>query len=234
MVYKLFDFSNMKKIHKLLLAFIPFVTSCTAYQVIDSGYDSNINFSHYKSFAWIPVSDSTNTPYDNSEFRNSLIKKITQQLIKQKYVATNDTPDFYIELIVSYTNQMRFEDVPVPQFIPYSNNQPMRGSTSSSANRGNTNYQTTASNYVPTPRVHFESAGPTKSETPCKTVAVGYMEDFVTINIIDSKTNEVILSITSEADIDCGNEIPDSSKSIAKHLVKKLLQMRKENFYSNL
>ena len=223
----------MKRIQLLLLAFIPFITGCTAYTVIDSGYDSTINLSKYKSFAWLPITDSSNTPYDNSEFRNSLIKNLTKQLIKQKYVTVNDTPDFYIELIVSYTNKMRFEDVPVPQFVGYSNNLSIRGNTSS-ASRGNTNYQTTTSNYVPTPNVHFESEGPTKSEIPCKMVAVGYMEDFVSINIIDSKTNEVILSITSEADIDCGNEIPDSSKSIAKHLIKKLLEMKKENLYSNL
>lgn len=188
---------------KLFFTLIPLITicSCREYKIMDAGYDSNINFSNYKSFSWLPVNDTANNPYDNSKFRNALMKDFTKQMIKRKYILQPDTADFYLDLIVSNCKQTRLEDSLVPTVQLYM-------------------YHTSKS-YVPPPRKYVSKT-------------VHYIEDYVTINMVDRKTNQLILSVTSEADIDLGDVIPNSPNCVSKGLFKKFLKLQKESLGSNL
>jgi hypothetical protein len=143
----------------------------------------------------MPVNDTANNPYDNSKFRNALIKDFTAQMIKRKYILQPNTSDFYLDLIISYRNQTRTEDSLVrnfPRTYPY-----YPGRT----------YNPSPGYYVP------------------KTVH--YVEDYIKINMVDRKTNELILSVTSEADINLGDEIPNSANCISKNLFKEYLKLQR-------
>ena len=185
----------MKVIINFVFAFILMATlqSCQAYQVIDSGYDANIDFSKYKSFSWLPVRDTTNNSlYDNQEFRTAIIQDFTKQIIRRKYMLEKDTPDFYLDLNISYSKEIRYEDSLVPQAQSFVN-------------------------YIP-PRYY-----PNKYATR----KVDYVKDYVTINMVDRKTNQLMMSATSEADIDRGGEIPDTYNSITRNILRKFLKMKK-------
>jgi uncharacterized protein DUF4136 len=224
----------MKNCINLLIASILLIITCSchAYKVIDSGYNDEVNISNYKTFSWLPETDTTNSKYDNSEFRNSIITDFTKQLIKQKYTAVTDTPAFYIDLNISYSNQTRYEDYLVPQapqMQAYSN-RVSGGVSNMVAPRDIKPTVSSGNNSLSTTTFNFTTSAP-RSYCPniYDTRAVCYIEDFVTINIIDSKTDEVILSITSEADINLGDGIPDSPNSIAKNLARKFQQLKKES-----
>ncbi|HEX7415151.1 MAG TPA: DUF4136 domain-containing protein, partial [Bacteroidia bacterium] len=148
-------FGGMKHI-KSFFAFTLLIAtySCREYKIIDSGYDSSIDFSKYKSFFWLPANDTANSPYDNSNFRNALVRDFTKQMVKHKYSLQTDSADFYLDLIVSYCNKTKLEDslVPTVHLFPY-----YPGRTY------------TAGRYV--------------------SKMVRYVEDYVTINMIDRKAN---------------------------------------------
>jgi hypothetical protein len=172
--------------------------SCTAYRIIDSGYDANSGFSKYKSFSWLPVIDTTNSRYDNKKFREAIINDFTKQIIIKKYVLELDTPDFYLDLNISYNNQTRDEDYIVPQYHSYV--------------------------YYTHPKYYPETYA---------TKTAYYVENYITINMIDRRTNQLISSVTSEADIDSGAEIPDTFNSITRNILRKFLKMKKYAASSN-
>lgn len=166
--------------------------SCTAYQVIDSGYDANSDFVKYRSFAWLPVTDTTNSIYDNDEFRTAMITDFTKQIMKRKYILQNDTPDFYLDLIITFTRETRVDDSIVPQY--------------------HSDVHYTHPKYYPNKYVPR---------------TVNYVKDYVTINMVDRKTDQLIASVTSEADIDRGGDIPDFYKSITRNILRKFMKMKK-------
>ncbi len=187
--------SYMKVIINFIFVFILMVTlqSCQAYQVIDSGYDANFDFSKYKSFSWLPVRDTTNNSlYDNQEFRTAIIQDFTKQIIKRKYLLETDTPDFYLDLTITYSKEIRYEDSLVPQIHSYP--------------------------YYVQPRYY---------QNKYVTRRVDYVKDYVTINMVDRKTNQLMMSVTSEADIDRGGDIPDTYNSITRNILRKFLKMKK-------
>jgi len=114
-------------------------------------------------------------------------------MIKQKYLVNKDTPDFYLDLVITINKNTRYEDTIVHQAHDF-------------MLRYNRPY---------TPPVYA-------------TKMVKYIEDCITINMIDRETNRVVLSITSKADINIGDDIPNSSNVITKGLMKEFLRMRKE------
>lgn len=63
----------MKK--KILLPFIAVILliGCGVYNNISSDYDRSADFTKYKTFAWLPDKDSSNTPYNNQIIRNNTI-----------------------------------------------------------------------------------------------------------------------------------------------------------------
>jgi len=190
----------MKNCFKFIYISVLIITlqSCTAYQVIDSGYDANSSLSKYKSFSWLPDIDTTNSRYDNKKFREAIINDFTKQIIKRKYVFELDTPDFYLDLNISYNNQTRDEDYIVPQYHSYV--------------------------YYTHPKYYQETYA---------TKTVYYVEDYITINMIDRKTNQLISSVTSEADIDNGAEIPDAYNIITRNILREFLKMKKHAASSN-
>jgi hypothetical protein len=45
----------------------------TTYNAVSTDYDRSVNFSQYKTFAWLPdKADTVNTPYNNEIIRNNI------------------------------------------------------------------------------------------------------------------------------------------------------------------
>ena len=79
------------------------------------------------------------------------------------------------------------------------------------------------------PRTYPYYPGRTYNPSPGYYVpkTVHYVEDYIKINMVDRKTNELILSVTSEADINLGDEIPNSANCISKNLFKEYLKLQR-------
>ena len=52
--------------------------------------------------------------------------------------------------------------------------------------------------------------------------------------MVDRKTNQLIASVTSEADIDRGGDIPEFYKSITRNILHKFMKMKKYAVSSNV
>lgn len=177
----------------LSISLLLMLFSCSEYKIIDAGYDADVDFRKYRSFDWFPINDTTETIYDNMRFRSCLKRDFINRMLKKGYLVNVDNPDFYIDLIITYSNEQKIVDTIVPQIHPF----PYR----------------VGGNYYPT--VYAPKL-------------VKYVEDNITINMVDRVSNKLILSITSKADINIGNTIPDSSSAITRNLMIKFLRMRKE------
>ena len=112
--------------------------------------------------------------------------------MKGKYLLNKGSPDFYLDLIISTHDTIKYEDSVAYQVHPYI-------------------YRI---NHPYTP--------------PHYTITKKSVADYVTINMVDSKTNKLILSITSEANIKLGDDIPDSPTAITRNLMIRFLKLTKQ------
>ncbi|MBI2268775.1 MAG: DUF4136 domain-containing protein [Bacteroidetes bacterium] len=98
----------MKLIAKIITGIIAVaIAGCNIYTATYSNYDRSVDFTKYKTFAWLPDSgivtkkDSfTNTPYDNDIIRNNTKNYIIHCLGERGYRVQVDTPDVLVQLVL--------------------------------------------------------------------------------------------------------------------------------------
>lgn len=117
----------MKKgLHILLfIAFILFMIKCSVYNEIYSEYDHSVDFTQYKSFAWLPDSGITarkdsfrNTAYDNDVIRNNAKNYINHQLMDRGLNIHVDHPDALFQLVLLNEKRQRITTYLQP-YYPY-------------------------------------------------------------------------------------------------------------------
>ena len=87
------------KIFLLLIAFV-LLAGCGVYNNISSDYDRSVDFTKYKTFAWLPDKDSTNTPTNNQIIRNNTINYFSHCMGERGMKANVDSPDVLLLLVV--------------------------------------------------------------------------------------------------------------------------------------
>ncbi|MBK6861639.1 MAG: DUF4136 domain-containing protein [Saprospiraceae bacterium] len=180
----------------LSLTSIMLLAACGVYNNISSDYDRSVDFTKYKTFAWLPDKDSTNTPTNNQIIRNNTINYFSHCMGERGMKANVDSPDVLLQLVVysvkkEYTTTSpAFYNYPSynysnPYYYPYPNSYYYR----SHNYRNYYNYNSIYSgNYSNTNRSYT-------------TQKVEYTQSIITLNVIDAKQNKLVWLGTAEGDL---------------------------------
>ena len=78
-----------------------FATSCGIYTQISVTSDNTIDFSKYKTFAWLPDDvDTANSPYNNGIIRNNLKNYFGQGFSERGYNVNLELPDVLLQIVI--------------------------------------------------------------------------------------------------------------------------------------
>ena len=180
----------MKKI-LILSALVILLASCsTTYKTVYSEYDRSVDFTQYKTFAWLPdKTDTVNTPYNNQIIRNNIRNYLGQCLSDRAYSFNAENPDLLLQLVITNTKKEKVQsNTSYPPFYYY---RPYYF--------GSLYYIPYHYNYY---YRYYPMYGPygygSLSSTTQKTE---YMNGAITLNVIDRKTNKLVWTGTAEGDI---------------------------------
>lgn len=171
----------MKQIIFWCIPLMLILSNCTAYNKVYSDYDRTANFTQYKTFAWLPDSDTANTTFNNQIIRNNTLNYFTHCMGERGLQAEPESPDVLLQLVVrSLPKQMSITSA-VHQGSVY-------------GGRGNPYYYPNPNNYFyPSP---FLSA-----RTTYVTERVDYTESTITLNVYDRRLNRLVWTGTAKGDL---------------------------------
>ena len=178
----------MKKILMILNSvIIVMLMGCSStYNLVSSDYDKSVDFTKYKTFAWLPDrADTVNTPYDNQIIRNNIRNYLGQCMSDRGYSVDLENPGLLLQLVItnakkeSVTTSYQSSNYYRPYYYgssyysPYQHNYYYRGYQSY-----NYSYPSTITSQ--------------KQE---------YVEGAITLNFVDSKTKQLVWTGTAKGDI---------------------------------
>lgn len=174
-----------------ILISLAMVTGCSnIYNVVSSDYDRSVDFSKYKTFAWLPdKADTANTPYNNEIIRNNIRNYYGLCMSDRGFSIDLENPDLLLELVVTNAKKERLissyqSSYPSSYYYrPY-----YYGSSYYSPYQHNYYYRGYPS-YIYT----YPSSITTKNQE--------YVEGAITLNFIDSKTKQLVWTGTAKGDI---------------------------------
>lgn len=181
----------MKKIlWAITTIFIVMLIGCgTTYNTVSSDYDRAVDFTQYKTFAWLPdKADTINTPYNNEIIRNNIRNYFGQCMSDRGYNVDLENPDLLMQLVITSAKKERiFTSYPSSYYYnPY-----YFGSFYYSPYSYGYYYR-----YYPTYRYGY-SGYPGFSTTQKQE----YVKGSITLNLIDRKANKLVWSGNAEGDI---------------------------------
>src|SRR5574338_1249597 len=114
------------------LVAIILLAGCGVYNNIYSDYDRSVDFTKYKTFAWLPDQDSSNTPTNNQIIRNNTVNYFSHCMGERGMKANVDTPDVLLQLVVKSVKKEYTTTTPAyysssyyhysnPYYYPYPN-----------------------------------------------------------------------------------------------------------------
>ena len=170
--------------------FIVMLVGCsTTYNAVSSDYDKSVDFTKYKTFAWLPdKADTSNTPYNNEIIRNNIRNYFGLCMSDRAYTFDAENPDLLMQLVITNTKKERVISSYQSSYYyrpyyygshyysPYSYGYHYR------------NYSTYRYGY---------SGYPGYSTTQKEK----YVNGSITLNLIDRKANKLVWSGTAEGDI---------------------------------
>ena len=192
------------------------ITSCSQnrYSVISSDYDRGVNFSKYRTYAWLPDKDNLTNLESNAIVRNN-IKNFFSHELNENYAFSPDTatPDVLLEIKVTVVDKKKFEEHAVfsqPSAIQY--NTYLYTGDPYSRNR-----YSSGPYYSPFPNPYIYSGSNTAYFNTRVTQYVQESHDFkestLTLNMIDTKLNRLVWAVSVQADVYDGSTY-DLSKEI--------------------
>lgn len=194
-------FDKITKI--LLLSFIlaVLISGCSTYDNVASTYDETIDFSKYKTYAWLNTHKSdTTTYYSNDIIENNAKNYVDHELADRGYSVNLEEPDLLLELVL--INEKKQETVTNPYncdnntFYNYSYN-PSYNNNPYFNNPYYNNY-----NYYYYQQYHQPYNVSNCDYSICNTSqVVEYTKGTITINIIDRKLNKLVWTGSAEGDI---------------------------------
>lgn len=168
-----------KIILPILLLFA--IAGCGVYTNVYSDYDKTIDFNKYKTFAWLPDKDTSDTQYNNQIIRNNTINYFSHCMGLRGMKANIDTPDIFLELVIVSVKKQTTVTTPLysttptyqanPYYYPYPNTY-----------------------YYHSPYYYNYSYGSI-------TKKVEYVESTIALNVIDRKQNKLVWKGAAEGDL---------------------------------
>ena len=207
----------MKKILWILtsIVMVILIGCSTTYNAVSSDYDRSVDFTKYKTFAWLPdKADTANTPYNNEIIRNNIRNYYGQCMSDRGYFFDAENPDVLIHLVITNAKKERvISTFPSSYYYrPY-----YYGSYYYSPYRFGYYYN------------HYPSFGYGYSRGYATTQKQEYVNGAITLYFIDTKSKAIVWSGTAEGDIyDASNISQDLHPAVHKILdqypVKPLLK----------
>jgi Domain of unknown function (DUF4136) len=180
-----------KRTHTSLLAVsfflgISILIGCGIYTKISVSSDNSVNYSNYKTFAWLhDNADTNNSPYNNSIIRNNLKNYFGKSFAERGYKVNLDTPDVLLQIVIVNKNRNQ-EIIYQPEPYLYYDCSYYYCSIYYSPNEFDYYYRNSS------PYCYGNGA--------CKRT-IEYVEGSITLNVIDRKLNKLIWSGTAKGDI---------------------------------
>lgn len=174
----------------LSIAIIMGLVGCsTAYNAVSTNYDRSVDFSQYKTFAWLPdKADTANTPYNNEIIRNNIRNYFGQCMSDRGYKFNSESPNILMQLVITNAKKERV-------ITSYPSNYYYRP------------YYFGSFYYTPYPfgyyYRHYPTYGYGYSGFPGYSSAQKqeYVNGSITLNFIDRKNNKLVWTGTAEGDI---------------------------------
>ena len=173
-----------KKIFLPLIATI-FLAGCGVYNNIYSDYDHSADFTKYKTFAWLPDKDSSNTATNNQIIRNNTINYFSHCMGERGMKANVDSPDVLLQLVVKSVKKEYTTSTPA--FSGYS-----------SFNYSNPYYYPYPNSYYYRSQNYYNYYNYNQSYITTK---IEYTQSSITLNVIDTKENKLVWMGTAEGDL---------------------------------
>jgi len=185
----------MKKIllRSVIIIILAMQMRCSStYNIVSSDFDRSVDFTKYKTFAWLPdKADTANTPYNNDIIRNNIRNYLGQCMSDRSYSFNADSPDLLMQLVITNAKKER-------QISSYQSSYP-----SSYYYRpyyyGSSYYSPYGSNYYyrgygyQSFNYSYPSTITTRKEE--------YVEGAITLNFVDAKTKQLVWTGTAKGDI---------------------------------
>lgn len=184
----------MKKILLILnsVIIIMMISCSSTYNLVSSDYDRSVDFTKYKTFAWLPdKADTANTVYNNEIIRNNIRNYLGQCMSDRNYSVDLENPDLLMQLVITNAKKQRLvnsyqSSYPSSYYYrpyysgslyysPYQYGYYYRG------------YGHQSFNYS------YPSTITTRKEE--------YVEGAITLNFIDAKTKQLVWTGTAKGDI---------------------------------
>lgn len=161
------------------------LAGCGVYNNIYSDYDRSVDFTKYKTFAWLPDQDSSNTPYNNQIIRNNTINYFSHCMGERGMKANVDTPDVLLQLVVKSEKKEYTTTTPAYYSSPY--------------------YHYSNPYYYPYPNSFYYRSPYYFSYYNYNhgyiTKKVEYTQSTITLNVIDVKQNKLVWMGVAEGDL---------------------------------
>lgn len=195
------------KISFLNFPFLLLVASgCSVYSVLYTDQDQAVDFSEYKTFAWLPDEDNENVPYHNQIIESNTRNYFSHEFMARKMTVDVNTPDVLLQLVVKAANKQRTEQVPVYNTNPQSQyNNPYAYPNNNSYGYDPYSYRATSPlnpYYNPSANQYFYSR-PYNYNYPTgyTTKTINYTESTITLNVIDRLSNKLVWTSVVGADL---------------------------------
>lgn len=172
----------------LLLIF----SSCSTYTKVYSDFDKSVDFSNYKTFAWLPDrADTANSPYNNEIIRNNIRNYFGQCMSDRAYAFNAEAPDMLMQLVITNAKKtverISNSNPSLYYYRPYY--------------FGSIYYQPYHYSYYYRYYPNYYYAPSLLAQGITTTQTVSYVNGAITLNLIDRKQNKLVWSGTAEGDI---------------------------------
>ena len=216
--------------------FLVLFAGCRAYSVISTDYDKTVDFSSYRSFAWLPDKDIESSPYHNSVVHNNIKNYFSPHFGEFGYTPDTDSPDLLFEQVITSASRTETyqEQHPVStpgyqqnsygynnynyQSNPYYQNYGYSNYNSYNYNYNNRNYN---NNYGYTPnRNYYANNSYYRQQYKTESHTRNYTESTITLNAIDRKQNKLVWTSTVQADIYDGQYLENDIHPAVRTMLK--------------
>jgi hypothetical protein len=205
----------------------------TLYSVLYTDQDESVDFTKYKTFAWLPHDDNENTPYHNQIIENNTKNYFAHEFMARTMTVDVNNPDILLELLVKSSDKTKTEQIPVFNNTPVQNTNNPYANPYNNSHYNPYNYQP---NYNP---YQYQATSPnnpyyspyhnqynynvpvnynTNYSTGYTTRTVSYTESTITLNVIDRKQNQLVWTSVVQGDLydptQMSNNLHDAVHSI--------------------
>lgn len=184
----------------VLITLVILFSKCRTYDNVYSTYDESVDFTKYKTYAWLNTKRlDTTTYYNNDIIENNAKNYVDKELAIRGYSVNLDSPDVLIELVL--INEKKQETVVNPyncdNYTYY--NYPYNPDYNLNPYFNNPTYNNY--NYYYQQQLDTPYNPETCDYSICNQQTIDYIKGTITINVIDRKLNRLVWTGSAEGDI---------------------------------